>query len=43
MIFEAADDDFIPSRRRESEIFEVSKLPFRPYLSLELSGLSDTP
>lgn len=27
----------------ESEIFEVSKSPFRPYLSLELNGLSDTP
>jgi hypothetical protein len=32
----------IPTRRRESEIFEVSKSRFRPYLSLELTGLSDT-
>ena len=33
----------VPSDRRELEIFEVSKSPFRPYLSLELTGLSNTP
>ena len=34
--------DFIPSGYRESEILQVSELLFRPYRSLELSGLSDT-
>ena len=43
VIFEVADPRFIPTRCSVQRIFEVSNSPFRPYVSLELTGLSDTP